>query len=103
MHIMYILCSTADAIISGSCSVLFKVLTLNVAICSVCLHFSSFCRLRSVADFSNTEARAPNSAGRTPFFTRAKSDAVCVCGLSHNENTAKHTKKRQTNSDRQTL
>ena len=35
------------------------------------------------ADFSNTEARAPTSAGRTPFFfTRAKSDAVCVCGLS---------------------
>ena len=36
-------------------------LTLNVAICIVCLHFSSFC-LSSVADFSNTEARAPPSA-----------------------------------------
>ena len=79
---MSILCSTADAISSGSCPILFKVLTLNVAICSVCLYFSSFGRLSSVADFSNTEARAPTSAGRTPFFTRAKSDAVCVCGLS---------------------
>ena len=82
MHIMSILCSTADAISSGSCPILFKVLTLNVAICSVCLHFSSFCRLSSVADFSNTEASAPTSAGRAPFFTRAKSDAVCVCDLS---------------------
>ena len=52
-----------------------------MAICSVCLHFSSFDRLSSVADFSNTEARAPTSAGRAPFFTRAKSDAVCVCSL----------------------
>ena len=82
MHIMSILCSTADAISSGSCPILFKVLTLNVAICSVCLHFSSFCRLSSVADFSNTEARATTSAGCAPFFTCAKSDAVCICGLS---------------------
>ena len=56
MHIMSILCSSADAISSGSC------LTLNVAICSVCLHFSSFDCLSSVADFSNTEA------GRAPFL-----------------------------------
>ena len=34
MHIMSILCSSADAISSGSCPILFKVLTLNVAICS---------------------------------------------------------------------
>ena len=82
MHIMSILCSTVDAFSSGSCPILFKVLTLNVAIWIVCLHFSSFCCLSSVADFSNTETRAPTPAGRTPFFTRAKSDAVCVCGLS---------------------
>ena len=75
MQIMSILCSTADAVSSGSWPILFEVLTLNVAICIVCLHFSSFC-LSSVADFSNTEARAPT------FFTRAKSDAVYVCGLS---------------------
>ena len=68
MHIMSILCSTADAVSSDSCPILFKVLTLNVAICSVYLHFSSFCRLSSVADFSNTEARAPTSAGRAPFL-----------------------------------
>ena len=42
-------------------------LTLNVAICIVCLHFSSFC-LSSVADFSNSEVRAPTSAGRGPFL-----------------------------------
>ena len=68
MHIMSILCSMADAISSGSCPILFKVLTLNVAICRVCLRFSSFCRLSSVADFSNSEARAPTSAGHAPFL-----------------------------------
>ena len=57
----------ADAVSSGSCPILFNVLTLNVAICIVLLHFSKFC-LSSVADFSNTEARAPTSAGRTLFF-----------------------------------
>ena len=79
---MSILCSTADAVSSGSCPILFRVLTLNVAICIVCLHFSSFCCLSSVADFSNTEASAPTSAGRAPFFTCNKSDAVYVCDLS---------------------
>ena len=68
MHIISILCSTADAISSGSWPILFKFLTLNVTICIVCLHFSSFCCLSSVADFSNTEARAPTSAGRAPFL-----------------------------------
>ena len=80
MHVMSILCSTADAISSGSCPILFKVLTLNVTICSVCLHFSSFCRLSSVADFSNTEARAPTSAGRAPFYPREER-CGCVCGF----------------------
>ena len=42
MHIMSILCSLANAINSDSCPILFKVLTLNVAICSVCLHFKRF-------------------------------------------------------------
>ena len=68
MHIMSILCSTADAVSSGSWPILFKVLTLNVAICIVCLQFSSFCCLSSVGDFSNTEARAPTSAGHAPFL-----------------------------------
>ena len=68
MHIMSILCSSADAIRSGSYPILFKVLTLNVAIFSVYLHFSSFDCLSSVADFSNTESRAPPSAGRAPFL-----------------------------------
>ena len=73
IQIMSILCSTADAVSSGSWPILFRVLTLNVAICIVCLYFSS---LSSVADFSNTEARTRS------FFTCAKSDAVCECGLS---------------------
>ena len=67
MQITSILCSTADAVSSDSWPILFRVLTLNVAICIVCLHFSSFC-LSSVGDFSNTEARAPTSAGRAPFL-----------------------------------
>ena len=50
MHIMSILCSTADAVCSGSCPILFKVQTLNIAICIVCLHFSSFSCLSFVAD-----------------------------------------------------
>ena len=68
MHIMSILCSTADAVSSVSCPILFKVLTLNVSICIVYLHFSSFCYLSSVADFSNTEARALTSAERASFL-----------------------------------
>ena len=68
MHIMSILCSTADAVSSGSWPILFKVLTLNVAICIVCMHFGSFCCLSSVVNFWNIEARAPTSAGRAPFF-----------------------------------
>ena len=68
MHIMSILCSTADAVRSDSRPILFKVQTLNVAIFIVCLHFSSFCCLSSVADFSNTDARAPTSAGHAPFL-----------------------------------
>ena len=68
MHIMSILCSMADAVSSGSCPILFKVLTLNVAICIVCFYFSIFCYLSSVVDFLNTEARAPTSAGRVSFL-----------------------------------
>ena len=82
MHIMSILWSMADAVNPGSCPFLYKFLTLNVVIYIVCLHFGIFCYLSSVADFSNTKARAPVSAGRAPFFTRAKSDVVYVCGLS---------------------
>ena len=80
--ILCLSCSTADAVSSGSWPILFKVLTLNVAICIVCLHFSSFCCLSPVADFSNTEVKAPISAGRAPFYNRVKNDVVYVCGLS---------------------
>ena len=56
MHIMSILWCMADAVSSGSSPILFKVLTLNVAICIVCLPFSIFCCLSSVADFSNARS-----------------------------------------------
>ena len=63
---------------------------LNVAICIVHLYFSNFCfSLSSVADFLNTEARAPTSAGHPFyfyyfyfFFTRMKSKVVWTGGLS---------------------
>ena len=69
MRIMSMSWSIAEAVSSGSWPILFKVLTLNVAICIVLLHFSNvYFSLSSVADFSNTGARAPNSACRAPFY-----------------------------------
>ena len=67
MHIMSMSWSMADAFSTGSWPTLFKILWLNLAICIVPLNFSTFC-LSSVADFSNTEARAPTSTGRAPFL-----------------------------------
>ena len=58
----------ADAESSGICPILFKVLTLNIAICIVYLHFSNYCCLSPVADLSNSEAKVPTSAGRAPFL-----------------------------------
>ena len=75
MHIMSMLCFMTDAVNSGSCSILFNVLMLNVVICIVLVHFSKFC-LCYVADFSNTEARAPTSIGRALFFPHEER-----CGL----------------------
>ena len=66
-HIMSMLWSIANAVSHGSCPILFKVLTSNVTICIVRLHFSNFC-LSSVTDFSNAGARTPSSAGRTHFL-----------------------------------
>ena len=69
MHIMSMLWSIAEAVSSVSWPILFKVLTLNDVVCIVLLHFSYFCSsLCSVAEFSNTGARAPALAGRTPFL-----------------------------------
>ena len=70
----------ADAVSSGSCPNLFKVLTLNVTICIVHLHFSNFC-LNSVAEFLN-RGQGSNLNRMCPFFTRAKSDVVWTCGLN---------------------
>ena len=67
MHIMSMLWFMVDAVSSCSRAILFKVVKLNVAISIVHLHFRYFC-FSSVADFSNTEARAPTSAVRAPFL-----------------------------------
>ena len=82
MHIMSILCSPADAVSSGSCPILFKVLTLNVAICIVCLHFSSFLLFELCSWFFEHWGQGSSLSRTRPFFTRAKGDAVYVCGLS---------------------
>ena len=69
VHIMSMLWSIAEAVSSGSCPILLKVLTLSVAICIVHLNFSYFCfSLKSVDDFLNTGAEAPTSSGRAPFL-----------------------------------
>ena len=72
-------CSPANAVSSGCWPILFKVLTLNVAIYIVLLHLSKFflC-LSSVADFLNTGGWTSN----LNYFTGAKSDAVWTYGLS---------------------
>ena len=55
MDNMPMLWSASDVIISGSWSIIFKVLTLSVAICMVLLHFSNICLgLSNVACFSKT-------------------------------------------------
>ena len=77
IQIMSILCSTADAVSSGSWPILFRVLRLNVAICIVCLHFSSFC-LSSVADFSNTEARVQPQQDAPLFYPREERCSLCM-------------------------
>ena len=83
MHIMSILCSTANAISSSSCHILFKVLTLNVAICSVCLHFSRFCRLSSVADFRTLRPGLQPQQDTPLFYPREERCGLCMwfeCG-----------------------
>ena len=45
-----------DTVSSGSCPILFKFITLQVAIYIVCLPFSNIF-LSSIADFSNTATR----------------------------------------------
>ena len=83
IHIMSMLRSIPKAISSESWYILFEVLTLTVAISIRHLHFDNSCfYLSSVADFSNTGARDPTSAGRTPFSTHTKSDAVWASCLS---------------------
>ena len=78
MRIISMLCCMADAVSSGSCPILFKVLRLKVNICIVCLHISNFW-LNSESDFSNIEARAPTSAGRALFLPALSFDKWFEC------------------------
>ena len=72
MHIISMLWSIAGAISFGSWPILFKVLTLNIAICIVRLNFSNFCfGLSSVADFSNIGLELQPQQG-APLFLSAR-------------------------------
>ena len=71
MHIMSILCSTADAVSSGSWPILSKVLTLNVAICIVCLHFSSFLLFELCSWFFKHWGQGSNLSRMCPPFLLA--------------------------------
>ena len=65
------ICSVADAIRSFNWPIIFKVLTLNVAIWTLFLHLSNFwfhMSLSSVADFSDPGAKVPTSEERVPSF-----------------------------------
>ena len=69
MHILSMIWPITEAISSSSWPILFKVLTLNVTISIVLLHFSNFCfSLSSVAGFSNTGVRVPTPPGRASFY-----------------------------------
>ena len=59
---------------------LFKVLMLNVAICILCLHFSSLL-FELCSWFFEHWGQGCKLSRTRPFFSRAKSDAVNVCGL----------------------
>ena len=83
MHIMSILYSTADAVTSGCWLILFKVLTLNVAICIVCLHFSSFCCLNSIAVFPTLRPGLQPQPDAPLFYPREERCCLCMwfeCG-----------------------
>ena len=84
MQIMSILCSTADAVSSGSWPILFRVLTLNVTICIVCLHFSSFClSLSSVADFWTLRPGLQPQQDAPLFYPHEERCSLCMwfeCG-----------------------
>ena len=64
LTIMSILCSTADAASSGSWPILFKVLTLNGAICIVWLYFSSFLLFELCSWFFKHWSQGSDLSGR---------------------------------------
>ena len=78
MHIISMLGFIAEAVIRGSWPIRFKILTLNVAIFIVLLHFSNFC----FNWFFEHWCQGSNLSRTYPFFTRAKSDALCTSGLN---------------------
>ena len=77
MHVMSILGSTADAVSLGSWFIVFKVLTLKVAMLTIFLHLSKL-GLGFVADFSNVGTSVPTSVEHTPCLTSWRVNAVWI-------------------------
>ena len=68
-----ILSLAADTVSSGNCFIVFKVLTLHVAMLTAFLHLSNFgLDLSSVADLSNIRARVPTPAECAPYLPMEK-------------------------------
>ena len=74
MHMMSIFCLAAHTVSSGSWFIVFNALTWKVAMLTMLLHQSKL-GLSSVADFSNSRARALTSVEHTLCFCKE------LCGL----------------------
>ena len=82
MHIISILWSIAEAVSSGSWPILFKILTLSVAICIMRLYLSNlFLKFQLCSWFFKTYGQVSNFSRTHSFFTVAKNDAVLRFGL----------------------
>ena len=75
-YIMSMLWSIAEAVSSDSYPILVKVITLNVTICIVLLHFSKFALFELCNWFFEHWGQGSNLSRTRSFFTHAKSDAV---------------------------
>ena len=80
MHMMSILCSIADVVILDYWFTLIKVVILNVAKLTLCLHLSNFglglCLITVIDVFENWEQKS-NHSRRRPLLTSARGQ----CGL----------------------
>ena len=80
IYTMSIFCPATVTVNFGSWSKLFKVLTLSDAMSTVLLHLRNVClNLRSIADFSNSVARAPTQRNTTLVFPRLGHCSLDTC------------------------